>query len=173
MMEKLSEKIIIGISFTIVITLVMFVGIGVKKEGLRAFTTYSGDETQANEEQTYLPIKIILGKTEPASNALFDILATIPEGSREIIPGEDLLLSIELINFGEPGKTNVSINYIITNSKGDIVLIEHERRIVETQLSFLKEIDLPDLKYGDYKLFVELLYSNTSAIATDEFRFIT
>ena len=172
-MEKLSKKIIIGISSTVVITLVMFVGIGIEKEGLSALTTYSGDETQANKEQTYLPIKIILGKTEPASNALFDIIVTIPEDSREVIPGENLLLSIELINFGEPGKTNVSINYIITNSKGDIVLIKHERRVVETQLEFLNEIDLPDLKYGNYKLFVELLYSNTSAIATDEFRFIT
>jgi len=81
------------------------------------------------------------------------------------------LVSIDLINFGGPGKTNVSLAYIITNSEGDIVLIEHEKRIVETQDSFLKTIDLPDeLKYGDYKILVEMLYSNTSAVTTGEFR---
>ena len=52
------------------------------------------------------------------------------------------------------------------------MLIEHEKRVVETQASFLKTIDLPDLSYGNYKLFVEMLYSNTSAIATGEFRAI-
>ena len=134
-------------------------------------TTYVKSDIQ-RKGLFYYPVKIILEAAEAIGDALFDIILTIPEKSREIESGEDLLISIELINFGGPGETNVSIAYIITNSKGDIILIEHEKRVVETQASFLKTIDFPDLSYGKYKLFVEMLYSNTSAITTGEFKVI-
>lgn len=115
------------------------------------------------------PAKIILQKAKEATGALFDIVLTIPENSRLLTYGENLPISIELINFGGPGKTNVSISYIITNSRGDIVLIEHEDKTVYTQTSFLKVIELGNAPMDDYKIFVEMLYSNTSATATGEF----
>ena len=172
-MEKLNEKIKMGISLTVFIALAIgiFMNTGIYGGDASGVTSYIKAKISLNKEDPYLPVKIILGKAEAIGNALFDIILTIPEKSRELTPGEDLLTSIELINFGDPGKTNISINYIITNSKGDIVLIEHEKRVVETQDSFLKTIDLPDkLKYGNYRLFAEMLYSNTSAVATGEFR---
>lgn len=173
-MKKLNTKIQIGISLTVFLALAIgaFMNTGTDGEDLSSITTYPKGKIKAITEAVYMPIKIILEKAEAIGNALFDIVLTIPEKSREIIPEEDLLVSIELINFGGPGKTNVSLSYIITNSDGDIVLIEHEKRIVETQDSFLKTIDMPDLKYGDYKILVEMLYSNTSAIATGEFRIL-
>lgn len=172
-MKKLNKKIKIGAGLSVFFILAMlaFMNTGINMQDLGSITTYTKSEMPV-KGPFYLPVKIILEKTKAISDALFDIILTIPEKSKEIISGEDLLVSIELINFGGPGETDVSINYIITNSEGDIVLIEHEKRIVETQASFLKEIDLPDVMYGDYKLFVELLYSNTSAIATEEFKVI-
>ena len=113
-------------------------------------------------------VKIIPAQKEAEGDALFDIILTIPEKSKFIESGEKLLISVELLNFGQPGKINVTLNYIVTNSFGDLVFIEHENRVVETQISFLKELDLPKLR-GRHKLFVELLYSNTSAIASEEF----
>lgn len=104
------------------------------------------------------------------TGALFDLVLTIPEKSKYLKSGDDLLVSLELTNFGGPGKTPTMITYIITNDAGEIVMIEHENREVETQSSFLKEIDLPEGMYGSYKIFVEMLYSDTSASAQDEFR---
>ncbi len=170
-MEGLNKKMTIGLgSSALIILIVTFVSVGIGGGDLGSITTYVKSETQ--EKGLFHSVKIILEATEAIGDALFDVILTIPEKSREIEPGEDLLISIELINFGGPGETNVSIAYIITNSKGDIVLIEHEKRVVETQASFLKTIDIPDLSYGNYKLFVEMLYSNTSAIATGEFKAI-
>lgn len=100
---------------------------------------------------------------------MFDVKLSIPEKYKLISPGEDVSVIVELINFGEAEKTNVSISYIVTNARGDIVLMEHEKKVVEPQMSYLKTIDLPYLESGNYKLFVELLYSNRSAIANGEF----
>lgn len=171
-MEKLNTKMQIGINLAVFLALAIgvFMSTGTNGGDASGVTSYIKAKIPVSE-RLFVPVKIILEKAEAIGNALFDIILTIPEKSREITPGEDFLVSIELLNFGGPGKTNVSISYIITNSVGDVVLIEHEKKVVETQQSFLKTIDLPDeLTYGDYKLFVEMLYSNTSAVATGEFR---
>ncbi|MBW2988784.1 hypothetical protein KY358_00535 [Candidatus Woesearchaeota archaeon] len=115
------------------------------------------------------PVRIVSWQKESTGDALFDISLTIPAESRRLAPYETLLVQLDLINFGGPGRTDTSISYIITNSFGDILTIEHERRAVETQESFFREIDVSNLQYGDYTLFVEMLYSNTSAIASGEF----
>nr|MCK4930262.1 hypothetical protein [Nanoarchaeota archaeon] len=167
-MKKLSKKISIGIGLTIIMAFAFLAFTNIIEGEDSSITTYLGEQTKI--ASLLPPLKLILEKTRSTSNALFDIILTIPEKSKRISPGENLLISIELINFGGPGKTDVSISYIITNDEGDVVLIEHESRVVETQTSFLKEIDLPALKYGVHKVLVELLYSNTSAVATGEFR---
>lgn len=114
-------------------------------------------------------VKIIRDSAEKIGDALFDIILTIPDD--EILLRENLLISVELTNFGSAGKTDVELTYIITDSFGNVVLIEHEKRVVETQLSFLKEINLPnDLGYGNYNLLVEMLYSDTSALASKSFK---
>jgi len=165
-MEKLNTKMQIGINLAVFLALAIgvFMSTGTNGGDASGVTSYIKAKIPV-AERLFVPVKIILEKAEA------DIILIIPEKSKEITPGEDFLVSIELLNFGGPGKTNVSMSYIITNSVGDVVLIEHEKKVVETQQSFLKTIDLPDeLTYGDYKLFVEMLYSNTSAVATGEFR---
>jgi len=180
-MDILNRKTGIGLISIVILILAIGAFTNMRTSGglsditgdIMGITTYVESDIQVTREPYSLPVKIILEKIEAVGNALFDIILTIPGKSRGAISSEDLLISIELINFGEPGKTNVSIAYIITNSKGDVVLIEHEKRVVETQTSYLKTIDLPDLESGYYILFVELLYSNTSAIATEEFTIIS
>ncbi len=153
----------LGMGFLV---LVIIIGAGQNDFGI---TTYLGGNNTPIIESPNTFTKIITGETNPTSNALFDIKLSVPEKYRLISLGEDVSIVIELINFGETEKTNVSISYIITNSEGDVVLIEHEKKVVETQMSYLKTIDLPSLQSGNYKLFVEILYSNTSAIANGEF----
>lgn len=117
-------------------------------------------------------VRIITGPTGPGTQALFDIALEIPPRSAEVTSGKNLLISVALTNFGSGELTNISLNYIVTNSRGDVVFIEHEKNVVETQYSFLKALELPNLNKGQYQVFAELLYSNTSAIASEKFKII-
>jgi len=164
--SKDTVKIVMGLSFLVFMFLWAFT---YDDSNALTITTYMEKEQKAES----MPVKIVRQITKAVSDALFDIILTIPEKSKLIEPGEELLVSIELINFGGPGRTPVAISYIITDSDGNLVLIEHEDRIVLTQMSFLKTIELPELPRDNYKLFVEMLYSNTSAITTGEFRVVS
>jgi hypothetical protein len=106
------------------------------------------------------------------NGALFDIVVTVPEESIHLQNGQPLLVTVELTNFGRPGETNVTLTYLIAGDNGRLALIEHEKRVVETQQSFLKTLALPGVAPGQYHLYVELLYSNASAIGTSQFRVI-
>ena len=156
--------------FLAVIGLIILIGfIGLffgSEQPLGSLTTYLGERTAALPNT---PV-IIRQQVQRLGNALFDLHVTIPEKSQEIKAGEDILISVELVNFGNPGKTDVALSYIITNVQGEIVLIEHENQAIETQGSFLKSIHLPNLPLGKYTVFVEILYSDKSAIASSEFK---
>lgn len=164
------SKIMTFVTFALVGGFLVLVGMIALNRGSLPITTYLGERTTLiTKGITNTFTKIITGETNPSSNALFDITVTIPEKYKFIGQSDDISLIVELTNFGEAEKTIVSLSYIITNSQGDLVLIEHEKKIVETQMSYLKTIDLPYLESGKYKLFVELLYSNTSAMANGDF----
>lgn len=165
--EKKSKLIALAASLLVLGLFGLGISTGSLSGGLESITGIVGVKTSDLSSSPTIT-KIIPLKRE-ATGALFDIIVKIPEAYQEVKSGEELLISVELFNFGGPGKTDVSIAYIITNSEGDVILIEHEERVVETQDSFLKEITLPETRYGDHKLFVEMLYSNTSAVATGEF----
>lgn len=154
---------------TIVVTLVALFAIGFSTN---AFSGGIGSITMVGSgERMNLEVspnaRIINPPSKGNSNALFDVFLTVTE--KIVKSNEDLFLSVELINFGTGDETNVSISYIITNPQGKIVLIEHEDRTVYTQDQFLKQIDLPRLVPGRHNVFVEMLYSNTSATASAEF----
>ncbi len=184
-MIRLGKMMLFGLGSTafVILVLWMFANTELSKEGLNSITTYVEKQIRTDDELNIPKVKIILAEADSndtalsdddfvSNNALFDIRLSIPKISREITMGENLLVSIDLINFGDPGKISTSISYIITNSNGDIILIEHEKKVVETQTSHIKVIDLPDLSSGNYKLFVEVIYFNASAIAVEEFKVI-
>jgi hypothetical protein len=118
------------------------------------------------------PITIMSGATVVETTALFDIALNIPKEFVKGNPENVFIISVALTNFGSEGPKDVSLAYIIIDSKGDVVFIEHENRIVETHSSFLKTLDLPDLKQGEYQLYSELLYYNATAIASGKFKII-
>src|SRR3989338_1658101 len=97
-----------------------------------------------------------------ADGALFDISLTIPEKSQSLSPEEELLLSIELTNIGSQ-ETNVALTYLITRKEGgEIVYIEHENRMVQTQDQFLKSLLLQELPAGNYYVYVHILYNDAT-----------
>jgi len=168
-MEDTHKRIMVNFFILIVVFSVSMAGNTYLGELNKLNTTETTVDLGEKEPRIFLPVRIVRETTEAIKNALFDITISLPEKPKEGVPAKDLLVSVNLINFGEPGKINVSINYILTNSNGDIILIEHEKRTIETQMSFLKTIELPELPPDSYKIYAELMYSNTSAIAAEQF----
>ena len=121
------------------------------------------------EKVASLPL-IIREQTAQALKALFDLHITILPEQKTRSVGQPLSFSVELLDIQSSGAVPITLNYLVTNEKGDVVYIEHEQKVVETQSSFLKELRLPQLSPGQYKLYVELLYSDKSAAARDEFK---
>jgi len=115
-------------------------------------------------------MKAVPALASDGEGSLFDVVMTIPEKMRTIRSGEDLLISMEMINFGESGHTDTELTYIITKEDGgDVVYLEHEERIVETQDQFLKYLELGNLQHGNYKVYAMLVYDNSTATASSEF----
>jgi hypothetical protein len=94
-------------------------------------------------------IPVILEVT--SKEVLFDISLDIPAKYKELLPGEDLLLQLTLFNLGGLGKVDVSVEYLIKDLDGNIVLEASDVVAVETQASFQKSIKLPSsIESGDY-----------------------
>jgi hypothetical protein len=112
--------------------------------------------------------KVVISQRSQDRGALFDVMISLPE-EKSILRGERLTFATTLYNIGRGGKTDVELVYIVSDNKGNIIYVENENRVVETQDTFVKNLDLGDLRPGSHKLFVELLYSNLTAVASDEF----
>ena len=125
-------------------------------------TYYLKVSAKGSSENT--PVKVIKNPGQDENiieNSLFDIVVDIPQGYREVEPGEELLSSIKLINLGSAGRVDVFLDYWIVNSKEDIVLKKTETVAVETQANFVRSFDIPDdLPSGDYKLYAKITYAD-------------
>lgn len=101
-----------------------------------------------------------------SSKQLFDVDIDVLPEYKKISPGEKILVQIKLFNLRGFGSGNVSINYFIQNSKGNLIAAEEEVVFVETQAEFIREFVVPDvIKPGNYLAFVEA-YTNTTLVGT-------
>ena len=89
---------------------------------------------------------------------LFDVNLELLE--KTISPQKKLSIIITLINLGVPGKVYADLLYQIEDKKGKIVYEEKEVVPVETQIEFIKEINISELNEGKYTFFVDLSYSS-------------
>ena len=150
------------------VMVVLFIGIVYfSNNSSGGLTTYLGAPTALAVANPTLKVLPSLG--EGAGSALFDVVLTVPEQSKSLRPGEELLVSVELTNFGEQ-LTNAEITYIITRvDGGEMVFIEHESKVVKAQDQFLKTLALQELPLGKYYVYVHLLYGESTATASGEF----
>ena len=112
-------------------------------------------------------------KAESTEENLFDIILDLIKS--KIFVDEDLNVKITLVNFGVPGKVNVSLYYEILDLENNVILIENETISVETQIEFIKTFKLPPtVKLGDYKLSVKLIFGDRQeAISQSSFQIVS
>jgi hypothetical protein len=147
------------------ITLLVLMG-GISFMGEGGITMLYGADTSTN---IITKLQAIPSLGQGVNGALFDVTLTLPDRSKNIISGNELLFSVELTNVGNV-PTEVDLTYIINRKDGgQMVFIEHEKGEVETQKQFLKRLQLHPLPPGRYILYTHMLYGESTATASEEF----
>ena len=92
---------------------------------------------------------------------LFDVSVEIPTGYQIVQAGDDLLVSIKLVNVGSPGRIDVYLDHSIKDEQGKILLTKLETVAVETQANFVRSFYLPPhTRPGAYTVETKLVYFN-------------
>ncbi len=105
------------------------------------------------------------------SGNLFDLLVSIPTQFQSVAPGDDLVANIKLINFGSAGNpVDVTIQYLVEDADGKIIVESSQTVAVATQLSILKTFHTnPAIKAGIYKLTVRVPSKDVVAVSSVNF----
>jgi len=108
-------------------------------------------------------------KSNGTRQVLFDI--NLKAINKEVLNGKNLSVIVGLMNLGVSGRVNASLHYRILNFNNAEVYNENEVVPVETQLEFIKELDISSLPPGDYKLITDLKYKGQKEPAHAEATF--
>jgi hypothetical protein len=102
-------------------------------------------------------------------SALFDINLKILK--KNLLNSEELSGVVGLINLGVPGKVKAHLFYQVRDASGANVYEERETVPVETQLEFIKTINISNFADGNYELSIDLNYEGQKepAMAVDRF----
>ena len=119
-------------------------------------------------------IKEVLIVVEVQSEgALLDVRAEIESSYKKVIPGGNVLAQIRIFNMGGEGRKDIHIDYIIKGYSGKELVRETESLAIETQVTFLKEIKIPDdAKDESYILYVKVTYEGKVASSSDNFEIV-
>ena len=105
-----------------------------------------------------------------SKEALFDVDVNILEESKEIFLGGELLANLEIFNFGEQGRVDVELEYVVKDNLGNELFSESEMVAVETRANLFKSFRIPeDLGFGDYVLYARVLYGEEVASSSEWF----
>ncbi|HUS49321.1 MAG TPA: hypothetical protein VMZ91_04105, partial [Candidatus Paceibacterota bacterium] len=103
---------------------------------------------------------------------LFDVGIVVPDKSKEIKIGDNLESQITLIPMGEKPRLDVTLNYLIKDFDGNILMTESETMLIDSQKSFKKVFYTGNLLAGDYVIGLELIYPNGVATSSAHFRVV-
>ncbi|MEK6842820.1 MAG: hypothetical protein AABX84_03305, partial [Nanoarchaeota archaeon] len=124
-------------------------------------------KTEFEEKQILVSVEV------ESLRSLLDARAEIQDEYKEVLPGEEILAEVKLFNLGYTGRVDVFIEYIIKDYEGNEISVEHETIAIETQITLLKRIKIPnDADYGNYILYVRVTYNGEVASASDNFKIV-
>ncbi|HVY01630.1 MAG TPA: hypothetical protein VHA12_02610 [Candidatus Nanoarchaeia archaeon] len=102
-----------------------------------------------------------------SKQSLFDVKLNLIENK---IPENDKLIAeIQLYNFGETGRVDTELEYIIKDVNNVEIYKDHQTAAVETQLSLVKIIKTHGIKPGNYILYVKSTYDGKVASSSQWF----
>ncbi len=117
------------------------------------------------------PARSVTKFANKSENSLFDVLVKVPEQSREIEAGDNLVAALRFINFSSPGHPiDVVVEYSIVDANNTTILNSSETVAVGTQLSYLKSFyTSKTLKPGIYTLTIKVPSRDIITTSSDFF----
>jgi len=114
-------------------------------------------------------------KIDPAVKSTpkqLDVSITVVTSSVE--PGQDLMYKVSLTNFGTFRGYDVTLIYELKDSYGELLDQIQETKYIESTLSFIKEMSIPDdMEPGRYSVVVTANYDNYSSVAKKLFSVVS
>jgi len=108
-----------------------------------------------------------------SKGALLDVSSSIPAQFQQISPGDSLLAQINLFNLGSQPRVDVSLEYIIKDFNGTVIIDQNETVAVQTQAGFVRTFVMPpNADYGKYLLYVRAVYNGQVASASSDFEIV-
>lgn len=118
--------------------------------------------------------EILISVEVESAGALLDVRAEINKNYKKVLPGESILTEISLFNLGSPGRKDIEMEYIIKDYDGNEIAKATEFLAIETQLTFLKEIHIPEnIAEGNYVFYAKVIYEGKIASGSDNFEIIS
>jgi hypothetical protein len=106
----------------------------------------------------------------PLVAAAANLEVEIPQEYHSIEPGTKLIFTTKLLQLTDIGRRDVTLKYEILNQQNQVVLTKSETVAVQTQASFVGNIDIPaSVEEGTHSLKVTLISEteqNPEALAT-------
>lgn len=105
-----------------------------------------------------------------SAQPLFDIDVDVLPDSKQVLPGQDILMEVNLFNVRGFGRVDVTVEFLIKSLDGEVLAAEEETVAVETQAKFTRALLIPsDLKPGTYVAFVKVNYGDSIGTSSDLF----
>ncbi|MBI2040521.1 MAG: hypothetical protein HYT16_00280 [DPANN group archaeon] len=102
---------------------------------------------------------------------LLDVLVEVVNGYKIIKPGKYILITVQLTNFGGPGRKDADVKYFIIDEGGNELPAGREAIAVETTASIVRKIAVSDtLPAGRYLVRVRAEADGTSAVGSASFQ---
>lgn len=106
---------------------------------------------------------------------LFDVLVQVTQRYKRILPGEEVVVGVKLLNFGFAGKAvDVPVEYIVEDARGRTITASSETVAVSTQISLLKTFHTaPNAEPGEYTVIVQVPSRGMRALSSDTFEVVS
>ena len=102
-------------------------------------------------------------------SAAFDVDVKIPNRYKKITIGENILTQTQIWNFKKDEEIDIKLKHVIKDIEGKEITSFEKLLTVKTQLNFIDEIFLPNLKPGKYFVHTQISHENIYSSSSDEF----
>jgi hypothetical protein len=115
----------------------------------------------------------IIVEVQSGGESLFDVdLEILPDYYR-VAPGTKVVGEIRLFNLGSTSRIDTVVTYSIKDFDGNVINSEHETLAVETQASFVRELNVPRyVNPGTYVYAVKAEYEGKIATTSQPFEVV-
>jgi len=107
------------------------------------------------------------------NNDFFKVTAKINNAFKQILPGEEVLVEVQIQFLGNSEPEDIYVTYTIKDQNETILGLKSETLAVQTRASTINTLYIPtDTKPGLYTLYVDIKYNDFEARANDSFEVV-